>query len=80
MLQGTVPSCSSMPQPFLWLEVALSAVLEQKKQGAFIALIQKEEGLHPCCCCSFFPRCALEQLLFLSPQLPPDLLHQPADT
>ncbi|XP_051640209.1 platelet-derived growth factor subunit B isoform X1 [Manacus candei] len=35
-LQGTIPSCSSMPWAFLWLKAALSAVLEQKKQGAFL--------------------------------------------
>lgn len=35
-LQGTVSSCSSVPRLFLWLEAASSAVLEQKKQDAFI--------------------------------------------
>lgn len=82
------PAAAPRHSPSCWLEAALCAMLEQRKQGGLIAGTRfdaKRGGFAvsvsiPHCCCGCFPRHALEQLLFLSLQLPPDLLYQPADT
>lgn len=88
-LQGTVTSCSSVPRLFLWLEAASSAVLEQKKQDAFITETDfeaKSGGLavsvlhHPAAAVSSQDTHWSSFSSFSAPQLPPDLLQQQADT